>query len=228
MYSHLYGSVGDIRPVSVVSPADRGRLLAQEPFVLWLTGLSGAGKSTLAQEVARCLHDGGYHTCVLDGDDLRSGLNRDLGFSLEDRRENVRRVAEVAALMYGSGLIVLVACISPLRAKREFARGLLPPGKFVEVLVDTSLAVCEQRDSKGLYRRARAGQLPNFTGIASPFERSAHPEMVIDAGCLPLDRCVETVMAYLDGHGLLGVAAAGDGLHSTWKASAVHGGGLVE
>ena len=211
MYSHSQGSIGDIPLVDVMSPTDRGCRLAQEPFVLWLTGLSGAGKSTLAQEVARCLHDGGYHACVLDGDYLRSGLNRDLGFSLEDRRENVRRVAEVAALMYGAGLIVLVACISPLRTGREFARGLLPLDRFVEVLVDTSLAVCEQRDAKGLYQRARAGQLPDFTGVSSPFERPAHPEIVVDAGRLLLDRCVETVMAYLEGHGLLGGAAAWNG-----------------
>ena len=194
---------GEVRADCGVTHADRAGLLGQDPFVLWFTGLSGAGKTTLAQSVERRLHDRGRHTCRLDGDDLRQGLNRDLGFSLPDRRENVRRLAEVAALMHGAGLIVLVACISPLRAERELARGLLPPGKFVEALVDTPLEVCERRDRKGLYRRARAGELADFTGIDSPFERPAAPEIVIDTTSLSPARCAGQVLAYLDAGGLL-------------------------
>ena len=186
-----------------VAQADRTALLHQAPLALWLTGLSGAGKTTLANVLAQRLYDNGYHAYVLDGDNLRHGLNRDLDFSEAARHENVRRMAEVAALMYDAGLITLAACISPFRSERDFARSLLPPGRFVEIFVDTPLAVCERRDAKGLYRRARAGEITNFTGIDSPFERPANPELVIDNTCRTPDQCADIVMDYLNRHGLL-------------------------
>lgn len=153
----------------------------QKPAILWFTGLSGAGKSTIANLVEKRLHSLGRHTVLLDGDNIRHGLNRDLGFTDADRVENIRRVAEVAKLMADAGLIVLVAFISPFRAERELARSLAKAGEFFEVFVDVPLDVAEQRDVKGLYKKARAGQLKNFTGIDSPYEAPAHPEVRIDA-----------------------------------------------
>ncbi len=186
-----------------ISMADRAHLLNQSPFVLWFTGLPGAGKTTLANAMAKRLHDMQRHAYVLDGDNLRHGLNRDLGFSIEDRRENVRRTAEVANLVYDSGLITLVACISPFKVERGFARSLFPIGHFIEVFVDTPQAICEQRDQKGLYRRARAGELSNFTGIDSPFERPEAPELIIDASeCNPA-QCADVITGYVINHGLL-------------------------
>ena len=186
-----------------VARADRTALLHQEPLVLWFTGLSGAGKTTLANFLAKRLYDKGCHAYVLDGDNLRHGLNRDLDFSEAARHENVRRMAEVAALMYDAGLITLAACISPFLSERDFARSLMPPGKFIEVFVDTPLEVCEQRDNKGLYRRARAGEIANFTGIDSPFERPVNPELVIDTSNRSPDRCVDVITDYLAKRGLL-------------------------
>ncbi len=180
-----------------VTSSDRAKLLRQAPFVLWFTGLSGAGKTTLANLVAKRLHDLRYHAYVLDGDNLRQGLNRDLGFTVADRQENVRRMAEVASLIHDSGLIALAACISPFATEREFARSLLPPGRFVEVFVDAPLELCEQRDNKGLYRRARAGEIADFTGIDSPFERPANPELVMDTGRLTPAECTDAIMEYL-------------------------------
>ena len=187
-----------------ISMADRAHLLNQSPFVLWFTGLPGAGKTTLANVMAKRLHDLCRHTYVLDGDNLRHGLNRDLGFTVEDRQENVRRTAEVASLIYDSGLITLVACISPFTIERDFARGLFPEGSFVEVFVDTPQAICEQRDQKGLYRRARAGELANFTGIDSPFERPVSSELVMHAGERSPLECADDITKYLIGRGLLG------------------------
>ncbi len=186
-----------------VARTDRTALLHQEPLVLWLTGLSGAGKTTLANFLAKRLYDDGYHAYVLDGDNLRHGLNRDLDFGEAARRENVRRMAEVAGLMYDAGLITLAACISPFRSERDFARSLLPPGRMVEVFVDTPLEVCEQRDAKGLYRRARAGEITNFTGIDSPFERPEKPELVIDTSERSPEGCAHIMMEYLRRRGLL-------------------------
>jgi bifunctional enzyme CysN/CysC len=152
----------------------------QRPQCLWFTGLSGAGKSTIANLVELRLHALGYHTYLLDGDNVRHGLNRDLGFTAEARVENVRRIAEVARLMVDAGLIVLVCAISPFRGERQFARELFEPGEFAEIFVDTPLAECERRDPKHLYRKARAGEIANFTGIDSPYERPEHPEMRLD------------------------------------------------
>ena len=151
-----------------VNKTARASLKGQRACVLWFTGLSGAGKSTIANLVEKRLHALGHHTYLLDGDNVRHGLNRDLGFTEEDRVENIRRVAEVARLMVDAGLIVLVSFISPYRSERQFARERFGAGEFVEVFVDTPLEICEARDVKGLYRRARAGEIPNFTGISAP------------------------------------------------------------
>ncbi len=189
-----------------VSRRDRAALLDQDPLVLWFTGLSGAGKTTLANCLAKRLYDCGYATYVLDGDNLRHGLNRDLDFSVAARHENVRRMAEVAGLMYDAGLITLAACISPFKVERDFARSLVPAGKFVEVFVDTPLSLCEQRDNKGLYRRARAGEISDFTGIDSPFERPEDPEIAINTSGRTPGECVETIMDYLSARRLITVA----------------------
>ena len=162
-----------------VDQSARAELKHQRPTVLWFTGLSGAGKSTIANIVERKLHAQGRHTYLLDGDNLRHGLNSDLGFTTADRVENVRRTAEVAALMADAGLIVLVALISPYRAERRLARELIGEGAFVEVCVDTPLADAESRDRKGLYSKARRGELPNFTGIDDPYEEPEAPDVHI-------------------------------------------------
>jgi bifunctional enzyme CysN/CysC len=148
----------------------RAKALGQKPLCLWFTGLSGSGKSTLANLLEQRLHEMGRHTYLLDGDNVRQGLNRDLGFADADRVENIRRVAEVARLMVDAGLITIVAFISPFRSERQMARELFDPGEFIEVFVDAPLDVCERRDPKGLYRKARAGQIKNFTGIDSAYE----------------------------------------------------------
>lgn len=163
-----------------VSRAAHAALKMQQPAVLWFTGLSGSGKSTIANLVEKKLHALGKHTFLLDGDNVRHGLNKDLGFSDADRIENIRRVGEVAKLMTDAGLIVLTAFISPFRAERELVRGLLPAGEFIEVFIDTPLAEAEKRDVKGLYKKARSGELKNFTGIDSPYERPENPEIRVD------------------------------------------------
>ncbi|HEV2621964.1 MAG TPA: adenylyl-sulfate kinase [Frateuria sp.] len=182
-----------------VDKATRALAKGQHPLCLWFTGLSGAGKSTIANLVERRLAAQGYHTYLLDGDNLRLGLNVDLGFTAEARVENVRRVAEVAQLMVDAGLVVLVCVISPFAGEREFARGRFADGEFVEVFVDTPLAECEQRDPKGLYAKARAGQISNFTGIDSPYERPAAPELHLHAEGQRAEQLAEQVLAYLQG-----------------------------
>ena len=162
-----------------VTKAGRADLKGQRPAVLWFTGLSGSGKSTIANLVERALHAEGRHTYILDGDNVRHGLNRDLGFTDADRVENIRRVGEAAKLFVDAGLIVLVSFISPFRSERRMARELLQPGEFVEVFVDTPIEVCMQRDPKGLYQKAKAGAIKNFTGIDSPYEAPEHPELTI-------------------------------------------------
>ncbi|WP_457755224.1 adenylyl-sulfate kinase, partial [Thermovibrio ammonificans] len=152
-----------------ITRADRERLKGHKSFILWFTGLSGSGKSTLSHKVEEKLYEMGVHTYVLDGDNIRQGLNKDLGFSEEDRRENIRRIGEVAKLFVDAGVAVLTAFISPYRRDREFVRNLVDKGDFIEVYVKCPLEVCEQRDPKGLYKKARAGQIKNFTGIDDPY-----------------------------------------------------------
>ncbi|SDQ99586.1 adenylylsulfate kinase /sulfate adenylyltransferase subunit 1 [Pseudoxanthomonas sp. CF385] len=180
-----------------VDKAARARQKGQAPKVLWFTGLSGAGKSTIANLVDKRLHALGYHSFLLDGDNVRHGLNRDLGFTDEDRVENIRRVAEVARLMADAGLIVLVSFISPFRAERRMARARFDDGEFVEVFVDVPLAVAEARDVKGLYKKARAGLIPNFTGIDSPYEAPEQPELHLDAGAGDPEALALQVLAHL-------------------------------
>jgi len=155
----------------------RAMLKQQQPRVLWFTGLSGSGKSTIANLVEKKLHALGRHTMMLDGDNVRHGLNRDLGFTDEDRVENIRRVAEVARLMSDAGLIVLVSFISPFRSERQMAREMMPPGEFIEIFVDTPIEECARRDPKGLYKKAMTGKLANFTGISSPYEPPETPDL---------------------------------------------------
>jgi bifunctional enzyme CysN/CysC len=186
-----------------VDKAARAQLIRQKPCVLWLTGLSGAGKSTIADVVEQALHHRGHCTMTLDGDNVRHGLNRDLGFTDADRVENVRRVGEVAKLMVDAGLIVLVSFISPFRTERQMARGLLDAGEFFEIFVDAPLAVCEMRDPKGLYRKARSGQLPNLTGIGSPYEPPEAPELHLHTGEETLDQSVDRVLKMLEERGII-------------------------
>lgn len=186
-----------------VDKTARAGAKGQKPGVLWLTGLSGAGKSTIANLVEKRLHALGRHTYLLDGDNVRHGLNKDLGFTDADRVENIRRVAEVAKLMADAGLIVLTAFISPFKSERRMARALLNDGEFVEIFVDTPIAVAEERDPKGLYKKARRGELKNFTGIDSPYERPEHPEIHIDTSKLSEEEAVECIIAFLDEQGFL-------------------------
>lgn len=180
-----------------VGRAERALQKRQRPLVLWFTGLSGAGKSTIANLVDGQLCALGYHSYLIDGDNVRFGLNRDLGFTDLDRAENIRRVAEVAKLMLDAGLIVLTASISPFRQERAMARNLFSEGEFIEVFVDTPLEVAEQRDVKGLYRKARRGELANFTGIDSPYETPDAPELHIQTpDCTPQQAC-DTVIAHI-------------------------------
>lgn len=186
-----------------VTAEDRERGKGQRGAALWFTGLSGAGKSTIAALVDARLVQQGRHSYILDGDNLRFGLCNDLGFSPEDRAENTRRLAEVAALFVDAGLIVLVAAISPYRRDRDHARARLPAGRFLEVFVDTELAECERRDPKGLYRRARAGEITGFSGIDAPYERPEAPELRLIAGAREPDALADEVLAHLAARGLL-------------------------
>lgn len=165
--------------------------------ILWFTGLSGAGKSTLAHEVEERLHQMGCRTFVLDGDNVRHGLCGDLGFSAEDRVENIRRIGEVAKLFMEAGVIVLTAFISPFRADRDKVRAMVKPGEFVEIYCQCPIEVCEQRDAKGLYKKARAGEIVQFTGISSPYEAPDKPELTVDTSRQSLDECVRQVIAML-------------------------------
>jgi bifunctional enzyme CysN/CysC len=180
-----------------VDQGARARLKLQTPRCIWLTGLPSSGKSTIADLLEKKLHDEGLHTFLLDGDNVRHGLNRDLGFTEADRVENLRRVAEVAKLMVQAGLVVIVAFISPYRAERAFARSLFAQGEFVEVFIDAPLAECERRDPKGLYAKARAGDLINFTGIDSPYEPPEQPDIRLPTiGCDPAE-CAEALYSYI-------------------------------
>jgi len=180
-----------------VNKAGRSTLKGQKPCVLWFTGLSGAGKSTIANLVDKKLHSMNRHTYLLDGDNVRHGLNKNLGFTEADRVENIRRVAEVAKLMVDAGLIVCTAFISPFRSERQMARALLEQGEFIEIFVDTPMVVAEQRDPKGLYKKARSGDLKNFTGIDSPYEAPENPELRIDTTTTSPEAAADTIVKYL-------------------------------
>jgi bifunctional enzyme CysN/CysC len=185
-----------------VDKAARAAAKRQRPCVLWLTGLSGAGKSTIANLLEKRLHAMGRHTYLLDGDNVRHGLNKDLGFTAADRVENIRRIAEVSKLMVDAGLIVITAFISPFRAERAMARALFPPGEFLEIFVDAPLSVAESRDPKGLYRKARRGEIKNFTGIDSPYEPPEAPELVLDTAAVPAQEAVEKILRLLEQGGI--------------------------
>jgi len=186
-----------------VTKTARAGLNAQKPALLWFTGLSGAGKSTIANLLEKKLHAFGKHTFVLDGDNVRHGLNRDLGFTEGDRVENIRRIAEVAKLFVEAGLITIVSFISPFRAEREMARELVEPGEFIEIFVDTPLATCEERDPKGLYKKARRGELRNFTGLDSPYEPPSHPELTLDSTSDSAADLADRIIEFMQQRGML-------------------------
>jgi adenylylsulfate kinase len=186
-----------------VTRAEREKLLGQRGVTIWLTGLSGSGKSTIAVAAERALVSRGRLAYVLDGDNIRHGLNKNLGFGPADRTENIRRIGEVAKLFTDAGLIVFTSFISPYRADRDAVRALMPAGDFVEVFVDASIATCEGRDVKGLYRKARAGEIPEFTGISAPYEAPLSPEWVLDTNRQSVDESVEAILHYLEDKGYL-------------------------
>lgn len=182
---------------STVTKQDRHVLNNHRSCVLWLTGLSGSGKSTVANAVQYQLHELGKRAYVLDGDNIRHGLNKGLGFSPEDRNENIRRISEVAKLFVDAGIITITAFISPFREERARARELLEPGEFIETYIKCPITECESRDPKGLYAKARAGLIPDFTGISSPYEEPEAPEIVIDSSQLTVDEAVAQILSYL-------------------------------
>lgn len=181
-----------------ISVEDRRSAKGHPSKVIWFTGLSGSGKSTLAGKLEEELYKKGWHTYLLDGDNVRMGLNKGLGFSLEDRKENIRRIGEVSKLFVDAGVIVLSAFVSPLREDRDFVRSLFPKGDFVEVFVDCPLEICEQRDVKGLYAKARKGEIKDFTGISSPFEEPQNPEVRIETHKEELNCSVDKLIKYLE------------------------------
>jgi len=177
--------------------------------IIWFTGLSGSGKSTLAHAVEESLHQQGCHTFVLDGDNVRHGLCGDLGFSIKDREENIRRIGEMAKLFMEAGMIVLTAFISPFRADRERVRGMVEQGDFIEIYCDAPIEVCEARDVKGIYKKARAGLIPEFTGITSPYEVPQNPELTLNTGEVGLEACVQQVIGKMAQRGLTKSTSSG-------------------
>jgi len=186
-----------------VSQEERESVLQAKGCIVWLTGLSGSGKSTVARRVEQKLLERGVVAYVLDGDNVRHGLNKDLGFAPADRTENIRRIGEVAKLFADGAIITLTAFISPYRADRDQARSIMPEGRFIETLVDAPLDVCEDRDPKGLYQKARAGIIPNFTGISAPYEAPNKPELVVKTGEQTVDESADSVVAYLEANGFI-------------------------
>lgn len=189
-----------------VDKAARAERLQQKPAIIWFTGLSGSGKSSCADALERCLFAAGYSTYLLDGDNLRHGLCADLGFSDRDRSENIRRVGEVAKLLVDAGQIVIASFISPFSRERQMVRRMVEPGEFIEVYVSTPIAVCESRDCKGLYRKARAGEIRNFTGIDSPYEPPVNAEVELDASTLELETITQLLVKKLRNYGVLRAA----------------------
>jgi adenylylsulfate kinase len=192
-----------------VDRSHREALLGQRGVTVWLTGLSGSGKSTIAVAAEAELLERGRMAYVLDGDNIRHGLNRNLGFSPEDRTENIRRIGEVARLFTDAGVIVFSSFISPYRADRDAVRALMGEGDFIEVFVDASVETCEARDVKGLYKKARAGEIPEFTGISAPYEAPERPEIVVDTNRQSVEESVGQIVSYLDEKGYLGAAKRG-------------------
>lgn len=186
-----------------VTKDERAKQNKQRPCILWFTGLSGSGKSTIAGAVEQKLFELDHHTYLLDGDNVRHGLNKDLGFSDNDRVENIRRIGELAKLMTDAGLLVLTAFISPFKIDRAMVRDLVQSHEFIEVYMDTSLEVCEQRDPKGLYKKARKGEIKNFTGIDSEYEVPKQPEITIDTATLSIEECADQVISYLKDHRII-------------------------
>ena len=186
-----------------VTKDERSKLNGHKGAVLWFTGLSACGKSTIANAVDHRLSLAGKHSVVLDGDNIRMGLNKNLGFSAEDRAENIRRIGEVAKLFAHNANFTLTAFISPYRADRDAVRALLQPGEFIEILVDATVETCEQRDPKGLYKEARAGEIKNFTGISDPYEGPEKPELVLDSNNKGIEELTNEVIAYLEKNGYL-------------------------
>jgi adenylylsulfate kinase len=188
---------------ATITKEDREKLFSQKGVVIWFTGLSGSGKSTLANAVEASLFERGCHTYILDGDNIRHGLNKDLGFSPHDREENIRRIGEVAHLFAQAGVIVMTAFISPYRADRDLSRKLNPEGVFIEIYCRCSLEECERRDTKGLYKRARAGEVKEFTGISAPYEEPVQPELVLDTDRESLQESAGKVLAFLEKQGVI-------------------------
>ena len=192
-----------IPPDEVITPEDRAVVKGHKSVLLWFTGLSGSGKSTLSQALDKKLHELQFHSYVLDGDKVRTGLSKDLSFSAEDREENIRRIAEVAKLMVDAGLIAVTAFISPFRKDRRLARDLMDKNVFIEVFVKCSIEECEKRDIKGLYKKAREGIIPEFTGISSPYEEPENAEIVLDTTRLTVDECIQEIITYLEKNGYI-------------------------
>lgn len=186
-----------------LSKNDHSNHKNQRPCILWFTGLSGSGKSTIANALESKLYERGKHTYLLDGDNVRHGLNKDLGFSNADRIENIRRIGEVSKLFADAGLIVITAFISPFRSDREIVRNLVEEGEFIEIFVDTPIHICEQRDPKGLYKKARAGEIADFTGISSPYEAPEAPEIHLFSEQQSIDESVHIIITYLHQKGYL-------------------------
>ena len=186
-----------------VSKNDRRKIKGHSSLIIWLTGLPSSGKTTIARELEKRLHDMGGHTYVLDGDNMRHGLNKDLGFSKEDRRENIRRIGEVSKLFVDAGLIVICAFVSPFKEDREAARTLVDGSEFIEVFVNCPVTVCMQRDPKSLYKKAISGQIKAFTGVNDPYETPETPELVVETHVLTLPDCVDVIIKYLQDKGLI-------------------------
>lgn len=184
-----------------VTRQEREQRAGHKGVTIWLTGLSGSGKSTVGNRLAEFIYERGGNAYVLDGDNIRFGLNKDLGFSPADRKENIRRIGEVSKLFTDNGTIAITAFISPYREDRDLARSIMNAGDFVEVYVKADISVCESRDPKGLYKKARAGEISNFTGISAPYEEPLNPELVVDTGAADLDTCTQQIMLFLEEKG---------------------------